>query len=86
MPSTLSSSLPFSTWTWITSLDIIDVFYFGLPHPCSYHHIPYVFHVEVQLALWIPVVQLVVNPFDIATWHAILLFHSWCLSLLPQGG
>jgi hypothetical protein len=42
MLSTLSCSLPFSTWTWIVSLDIINAFYLSLPRPHSYHHIPYV--------------------------------------------
>jgi hypothetical protein len=47
MLSTLTFFLPSSTWTWIASLDLIDVFHLGLPHPRSYHHIPYVIHVKV---------------------------------------
>ncbi len=46
MPSTLLSSPPLA-WTWIASLNIINVFHLGLPHPHSYHHIPYAFYVEV---------------------------------------
>jgi hypothetical protein len=65
MPSALPSSHPSSAWIWITSLDIIDVFHFGLPHPCSCYHIPYVFRVEVQCALCIHLVWLAVDPFDI---------------------
>jgi hypothetical protein len=86
MSSTLLSSFLSLAWTWIASLDIIDVFHLCLPRPCSYHHIPYVFHVEVQRALCLLVVQLVINPSNITTWHAILLFNSWCLSILPWGG
>jgi hypothetical protein len=67
MPPTLAFSLLFSAWTWIASLDIINSFHLGLPRPRSYHHIPYVVHVEVQCALHIPLVWLVVNPFDITT-------------------
>jgi hypothetical protein len=85
MLSALSSS-PHSAWTWIESLNIIDVFHLGLPCPCSYHHIPYVLRVKVQHALCIPLVRLAVRPFNITTWHAFLFFHSWCLSFLPQGG
>jgi hypothetical protein len=54
MPSTLLSSLPFPTWTWIASLNIMNVFHFDLPFLCSYHHIPYVFCVEIQRVLHIP--------------------------------
>ncbi len=43
MPSTLPYFPPSLAWTWIASLDIIGIFHFGLPHPHSYHHIPYVF-------------------------------------------
>jgi hypothetical protein len=56
---------PFLAWTWITSLNIIDAFHFGLSHPYSYHYIPYFFHVEVQHALCIPLVQLAINPSNI---------------------
>jgi hypothetical protein len=65
MPSALPSSHPSLAWTWITSLDTIDAFHLGLPRPCSYYHIPYVFHVEVQCALCIHLIWLVINPFDI---------------------
>ncbi len=74
MFSTLSSSPP-STQTWITTLDIIDDFHLGLPCPHSYHHIPYVLLVKVQHTLHILLTRLVVNPSNIATWHAFLLFH-----------
>jgi hypothetical protein len=85
MPLTLPSSLP-STWTWIASLDIINVFHLGLARPRSYHHIPHVISIKVQCDLRIPLVWLVVDPSDITTWHAFLFFHSWCLSFLPWGG
>jgi hypothetical protein len=65
---------------------IIDVFHLGLPRPCSYHHIPYALHVEVLRVLHIPLVQLVVNPFDLTTWHAFFFSHSWCLSCPPWDG
>ncbi len=86
MPLALPSSPPFLTWTWITSLDIIDVFHLGLPRPHSYHHIPYVLHVKVQHDLCIPLARLIVDPSNIVIWHAFLLFHSWCLSFPPRGG
>ncbi len=54
-----------SPWTWIASLNIIDVFHLCLPNPCSYHHIRYALCVEVQHVLHIPLAQLVVNPFNI---------------------
>jgi hypothetical protein len=54
MPLTLPSFPPFSTWTWIASLDIIDVFHLGLPQFHSYYHIPYVLYVKVRHALHIP--------------------------------
>jgi hypothetical protein len=85
MPLVISSSPP-STWTWIASLDIINVFHLSLPHPRSYDHIPYVICVEVQHVLHILLTWLAINPFDITTWHAFVLFHSWCLSFLPWGG
>jgi hypothetical protein len=47
MLSTLRSFLPFLAWTWIASLDIINVLHLALPCPHSYHHIPYVLCVEV---------------------------------------
>jgi len=46
---TLLFSHPSLTWTWITSLDIMNVFHLGLPHPRSYHHIPYVLHVKFNM-------------------------------------
>jgi hypothetical protein len=82
MLSTLSSS-PHLAWTWIASLNIIDVFHLGLPCPRSYHHIPYVFRVKVQHALCIPLVRLAIRPSNTTIWHAFLLFHSWCLSFPP---
>jgi len=85
MPLTLLSSPP-SAWIWITSLDYINDFHFDLPCPRSYHHVPHVFHVDIQHVLRIPLVQVVVNPFAIVAWHAFLLFHSSCLSFPPQGG
>jgi hypothetical protein len=75
MSSTLPSSLPSSTWTWITSLNVINDFHFGLPCPCSYHHILYDLWVKVQRALHILLARLAINPSDITTWHAFLLFH-----------
>jgi hypothetical protein len=53
-------------WTWIVSLDIIYTFHLGLPHPFSYHHIPYALHVKVQHVLHILLVWLVANPCNIA--------------------
>jgi hypothetical protein len=53
MPLTLPCFPPPLAWTWITSIDIIDVFHLGLPHPCSYHHIPYALRVDIQQALYI---------------------------------
>jgi hypothetical protein len=44
LPLTLPRSPPSLTWTWITSIDIIDVFHLGLPCPCWYHHISYVYN------------------------------------------
>ncbi len=86
MPSALSFSPPSPAWTWITSLDIINAFHFGLPWLRSYHLIPYVICVEVQRVLHIPLVQLAIDPFDTIAWHAFLFFHSWCLSFSPLGG
>jgi hypothetical protein len=53
LPPTLSCFFPFSTWTWIASINIIDVFHLGLPHFHSYHHILYVLQVDVQWILHI---------------------------------
>ncbi len=44
MLPTLPNSPPYYTWTWVTFVDVIDVFHLGLLHPHSYHHIPYVLH------------------------------------------
>ncbi len=66
--------------------NIIDAFHLGLSCPYSYHYISYALCVEVQRVLHIPLAQLAINPFNIATWHAFLLFHSWCLSFLLWGG
>jgi hypothetical protein len=63
---------PPSAWTWIASLYIIDAFHFNLLHIHSYRHTSYVFYGEVQCALRILLVWLVVNPFDIINWHAFL--------------
>jgi hypothetical protein len=60
-------SPPFSAWTWIASLDIIDVFHLGLPHLRSYHHIPYAFRVKVQCALQILLIQSIIDPSKITT-------------------
>lgn len=86
MPSRLPFILPSLAQTWITSLYIIDAFHLGLPRPYSYHHIPYTLHVEVLCDLRIPLVQLVVNPSNLTTWHAFLFFHSWCSSCPPWDG
>jgi hypothetical protein len=61
MPSTLPSSPPPSTWTWIASLNIINTFHLGLSRPHSYHHIPYALYIEVQRVLHIPLAWLVSN-------------------------
>jgi hypothetical protein len=50
----------------------MNTFHLGLSHPCSYHHIPYVFYIEVQCALRIPLTWLVVDPSYITTWHALI--------------
>ncbi len=85
-PSTLPSSPPLLTWTWIASLNIINTFHLGLSHPHSYHHIPYAFYIDVQHALHIPLIWLVSNPSYKVAWHTFLLFHYWCLSFSPWGG
>jgi hypothetical protein len=53
LPLILPCSFPFLAWTWIASIDIIDVFHLGLLHFRSCHHIPYVLQVNVQRALHI---------------------------------
>jgi hypothetical protein len=68
MPLTLLSFPPSLAWTWITSLDIINA-------SILIYHFPYAFCVEVHV-LRIPLVWLTIDPFDIATWHVFLLFHS----------
>jgi len=83
---TLPSLLLSSTWTWIASLNIINMFHLDLPHPRSYHHIPYAICVEVQHVLHIPLIWLAIDPNDIAMWHVFLFFHSWCFSFSPWGG
>jgi len=65
LPSTLPCFPPSSTWTWIASINIIDVFHLGLPHPRLYHHIPYSLRVDVQQALHIPLSQLTLDLSDI---------------------
>jgi hypothetical protein len=35
--------------------------------------------------LHIPLTHFIIDPFDITTWHAFLLFRSWCLSFSPHG-
>ncbi len=86
MPLTLPCSPPISASTWIAYIDIINVFNLGLLHHHSYHHIPYVFQVDFQQALHIPLFQLVFDPSDIITWHVFLLFFFWCLLFPPKGG
>jgi len=71
---TLPCFPPFSTWTWIASIHIIDVFHLGLLHPHSYQHILYVLRVDVQWALHIPLSQLTSNPSDIVILHVFLIF------------
>ncbi len=71
---TLQCSPPSSTWTWIESINIIDVFHLGLPCPHSYQHIMYTLRIDVQWILYIPLFQLTSNPFDIVT------LHSFCYS------
>jgi hypothetical protein len=75
MPLALLYSPPSSAWTWIASLYIINVFHLGLPCIRSYHHIPYALHVKVQHVLLILLAWLVIDPSNITTWHAFLLFH-----------
>ncbi len=65
LPLTLPCSPPILTQTQIASIDIIDAFDLGLLHPCSYHHIPYAFQVDVQQALDIPLFQLTYDPSNI---------------------
>jgi hypothetical protein len=76
MPLTLQTSPLSLAWTRIASLNIIEVFHLGLRRPHSYRHISYVFRVKVQHVLRIPLIWLVVDSSDIATWHAFLVFHS----------
>jgi len=76
LPPTLPCSAPSSTWAWIASIDIINVFHLGLSRPCFYHHIPYAFRVDVQQTLHIPLFQLTSDPSDVVTWH------FFCYSLL----
>ncbi len=51
---TLPCSPPSSTWTWIASINIVDVFHLGLPCPHSYQHIMYTLRIDVQWAFYIP--------------------------------
>jgi hypothetical protein len=69
LPPTWPCLPPSSTWTWIASINIIDVFHLGLLHLRSYHHIPYSLKVVVQWTLHIPLHQLAFDPFDIVAWH-----------------
>ncbi len=50
--------------------------------PHSYHHIPYAFQIDVQQALHIPLSR----SFQYCILAFFLLFPSWCVSFLPQGG
>jgi hypothetical protein len=86
LPLILPCSLSSLTWTWIASIDIIDVFHLSLPCRHSYHHILYTLRVDVQWTLHIPLYRLTSNPFDVVVWHVFLLFPSWCLSFLSRGG
>jgi hypothetical protein len=68
---------------WIPAIKIINAFHLGFSHPCSYHHIPYPLHVNVQHALCIPSLTcMAIDPFNIATWHAFLFFPFWYLFFL----
>jgi hypothetical protein len=64
---------PSSTWTWIASIDIIDIFHLGLSRPHSYHHIPCVLQVDVQWALHIHLSLLMFNFFDVIIWHFFII-------------
>jgi len=71
---------PSSTCAWIAFIDIIDAFHLGSPYLHSYHCISYPLCVDVQHAFHIPLINMAISSFDIATWHAFLLFPSWCFS------
>jgi hypothetical protein len=64
---------PSLAWTWIASIDIIDVFHMGLSCLHSYHHISYARRVDIQWALHILLFQLTFDPFDVATWHVFFV-------------
>lgn len=49
LPLILLCSPPFSAWTWITSINIIDAFHLGLVHPSSYHNITYFFELMFNM-------------------------------------
>jgi len=83
MPSALPFPPPSLAWMWIASLNIINVFHLALPHPHSYHHIPYALRLKVLWALRIPLAWLAIDPSNITTWHAFLLFYFCCLSFPP---
>ncbi len=85
LPPTLLCFPPYSTWTWIASIDIIDAFHLGLPCLCSYHHIPYALRIDVQQTLHILLSWFTFDLSNVIAWYVFCnslfgvcpFFHGW---------
>ncbi len=81
----LTPTLPISTWTWVLSLNVLRSFHLNFCCLRLYHHILTILHYDVQVAFHFPLDKLAHDPYDVATWHLLLLLAQWCF-VLPSHG
>lgn len=75
-----------STKAWVLASNPLGTFYLGFPHPCLYACISSALRWEVYLSFWLPFDRLAHDPFNVASWHLLLIFLQWCIFLPLHGG
>jgi hypothetical protein len=77
--------MPTLAWTWISSLDVLGSFHINFRCFQLYNHIPITLQHNVQGAFCFALGKLTQDPYDVATWHLLLLLPQWCFDLPPNG-
>jgi hypothetical protein len=86
----LAPYIPYSTpyalvWIWVSTLDVFGSFHLGLCCPHLYNGIHAILLHDVQVAFCFPLDKLTHDPYNVVTWHLLLLLPQWCLVLPPRG-
>ncbi len=74
-----------STWTWVSTLDVLKSFNLGFCRFQLYNRIPIALQRDVQMAFRLPLDKLTHDLYNVVNWHLPFLLPQWCF-VLPLHG